>query len=411
MNNSLKKIIENNPTAKIQKIKDYHVIENLWEDDSVGFRIDKGKRTTELTTIKFPPEIIGLYHFKANKLEFIFSTRLKTDPLISEKFTFNYQGSSYKCSFQRCSKAVELLAKTLRIIKPDTESEHRNLRDFRGFFNSKGLTYIQQYNKDRVPISFFVEGNFKKHENQFSPILKTLNFYMSYFERSHPKIIILNNERETEEIKRPCFSKAKSFPKTINAKKINETILDIFEVANSTRDLRLRFIFYFQIIEYCTYYYLETDVSTQLEKILSQPDIADNTSNYSKRVQDLLQNHFYNNKTDSSKLEKSISYFIEVSDVEDELLTNTGFFCKDIKFDGGLTIKKIFENEEQSKHLNNSTLKSVKENIEKIRNTIVHLRHSRENTVILPTPKNNELIKPYLYLVRRIAEKIALQFE
>lgn len=411
MNNSLKKIVENNPTVKIEKVKDFHTIENLWEDDSIGFKIDKGKRTTVLTKIKFPPEIIGLYHFEDNKLEFIFSPRLKTDPIIKKKFTFNYQGESYKCHFDTCSKSVEFLAKNLRIIKPDTDSEHRNLRDFRSYFNNKGPTYIQQYNKDRVPISFFVEGNFKKFKGQFTPLLKTLNFYMSYFERSHPKIVLLNNEKETEEIKRPCISKEKSFPKTINAKKINETILDIFEVANSTRDLRLRFIFYFQIIEYCTYYFLETDVSNKLEKILSQPDIADNTSEYSKRVQDLLQNHFYKNKTDSNKLESSISFFIEINDIKDELLTNTDFFCKDLKFDGGLTVKKIFDNKEQAKHINNSTLKSVKENIEKIRNTVVHLRHSRENKVILPTAKNNELIKPYLYLVRRIAEKIALQFE
>ena len=124
-----------------------------------------------------------------------------------------------------------------------------------------------------------------------------------------------------------------------------------------------------------------------------------------------MQNHFYKSKSDSNKLESSISFFIEINDIKDELLTNTDFFCKDLKFDGGLTVKKIFDNKEQAKHINNSTLKSVKENIEKIRNTVVHLRHSRENKVILPTSKNNELIKPYLYLVRRIAEKIALQFE
>lgn len=409
MNSSLKKIKENNPNAKIEKHQDFHVIENLWDDDSISFKIEKRQRITALTNIKFLPEIVGLYHFNENKLEFIFSPRLKNDPLISKKFKFNYQGSSFDCYFESCTKSVELLAKTMLIRKPDTDSEHRNLRNFRSYY--KGPAYVQQFNKDRIPISFFVEGNLKKFEKKFSSLLKTLNFYMSYFERNHPKIIILNNELKTEEMKTPCFSNNGSFPKAINAKKINDIILDIFEVANGTRDLRLRFIFYFQIIEYCTYYYLEADVSKKLEKLLSQPDIANNTSDYSKRIQDLLQNHIYSNKSDSNKLEKAISYFIEIGDIEDELLANKDFFCKDIKFDGGLVVQKIFENVDQSKHLNNSILKSVKENIEKIRNTIVHLRHSRENTVILPTLKNNELIKPYLYIVRRIAEKFALQFD
>jgi hypothetical protein len=56
-------------------------------------------------------------------------------------------------------------------------------------------------------------------------------------------------------------------------------------------------------------------------------------------------------------------------------------------------------------------LSTIRKNIERIRNVLVHLREQRENKVILPTPDNDKKLLPYLYLIKRIAEKIAIQYE
>ena len=58
--------------------------------------------------------------------------------------------------------------------------------------------------------------------------------------------------------------------------------------------------------------------------------------------------------------------------------------------------------------LPDAVIKSIKENIINIRNSLVHLRESRENKIILPTEKNHDLLLPYLYVLRRIAEKIVI---
>lgn len=80
-------------------------------------------------------------------------------------------------------------------------------------------------------------------------------------------------------------------------------------------------------------------------------------------------------------------------------------------FDGGLKIPALISEKETFDTEPKGLVKTAKSNIEKIRNVLVHLRESRENKVILPTPKNNNLLIPYLHLIQRIAEKIAIQHE
>ena len=99
---------------------------------------------------------------------------------------------------------------------------------------------------------------------------------------------------------------------------------------------------------------------------------------------------------------KTISTFCDIDDIKLELSENIEFFCKDINFDGGLKIPKLFNDKEGLKTITNNTLITIRSNIEKIRNVLVHLRESRENKVILPTNDNDKLLLPYLYILSYI---------
>jgi hypothetical protein len=102
---------------------------------------------------------------------------------------------------------------------------------------------------------------------------------------------------------------------------------------------------------------------------------------------------------------------LSIDDIALELKENEESLNKKIVFDGGLKISGLFKDISAVESGANGILNDILNNISKIRNVIVHLRESRENTVILPTDRNNELLLPYLYLLRRIAEKVAIQFE
>jgi len=180
-------------------------------------------------------------------------------------------------------------------------------------------------------------------------------------------------------------------------------------VANTTENIRLKFIFYFQILEYASYYYLDSKIQKKILQTFKNPSIYDKPEDFSKSIIEELKDHF-SQKDDSSKLEKTITENVSINDIKNEITANKEFFSQDLEFEGGLKINKILKDANSADNLKEDDLVLIKKNIEKIRNVLVHLRESRENKVILPSPANNNKLLPYLYILRRIAEKVAINF-
>lgn len=109
-------------------------------------------------------------------------------------------------------------------------------------------------------------------------------------------------------------------------------------------------------------------------------------------------------------MEKTITENVSIEDIKNEVSENKEFFSQDLEFEGGLKINKILKDINSVDSLKDDDLILIKKNIEKIRNVLVHLRESRENKVILPTAANNNKLLPYLYVLRRIAEKVSINF-
>ena len=99
------------------------------------------------------------------------------------------------------------------------------------------------------------------------------------------------------------------------------------------------------------------------------------------------------------------------NNIKDEIKTNSRFFIEDINFDGGFSVKGMFKDESEIDNASQIIIPTIRKNIESIRNVLVHARESRENSEIKPTQKNIELLKPYLYLLRRIAETVIIKYE
>jgi hypothetical protein len=108
---------------------------------------------------------------------------------------------------------------------------------------------------------------------------------------------------------------------------------------------------------------------------------------------------------------KTILTYCAIDDIKLEIRENIEYFCKDITFDGGLKISKLFRDKDGLNTITDNTLVTIQSNIEKIRNVLVHLRESKENKVILPSGDNDKLIIPYLFILRRLAEKVAISYE
>ncbi|NHM08363.1 hypothetical protein G4D82_14130 [Flavobacterium sp. CYK-4] len=404
---------KNNPYSKVEEETKHIKISRPWDDDTFIILLDKSDDLKALDKVKLVDYLVAIYHFEEGLLEFIFAP-VETDlEILERKFEFNFQGKTYDCYFDKSSKALELIGTGFQQTKSSTKTNYRELRMYNDFYTlDEQPEFIKEFYKGCEAYSFYIKGDFSMLENDFSYFLRLLNFYMEYFDRETPKIILHRKETIKDEFKIPCLTgEVNKFPASINAHNIELTVLETIDVAHKTDDIRLQFIFYYQVLEYCTYYFLDTTIKKELNQILKKPDINSKSKEYTKSIIDKLQDHYYKNKDDSVKMEKTILEFISIDDLKLELESNCEFFCEDIEFDGGLVIKKLFNKVEDLESITENLLTAIRKNIEKIRNVLVHLREQRENKVILPTPDNDVKLTPYMFIIKRIAEKIALQFE
>ena len=412
MHKTLEIFQNNNPKVIIKDAKDAFIILKPWNDKSFIHIIPKEMRIPNIKSIILFDDLVAFYDKKIQKFEFIFMPIKKDTPLLIRNFIFNYSGFSFKCYFENSSRILRFFATTFIPSEAEGISEYRNLREFKDYYSKSKPDYLRDYYKDKAPYSFYVEGPLENIINEKIKFLKSLNFYLSYFDRKSPQIQIMPTDIETEEVQVPCYSLSDEFPTSINASNLDTILLDIIEVAKKTTDIRLELIFYYQVIEYAAYYFLEENVNKKLNNIIKRPDINTNANDYIREIIEIFTNHFnVHKKSDREKIIKIIRNYCTIDDIKLELFGNKELFKQDLEFDGGFNIKKLFENEDVIKTIGDGILDNIMDNLIKIRNVVVHLREHRENAVILPTDKNNTLIQPYLYVLRRLAEKVAIQYE
>lgn len=413
MNKSLKIFEKNNDYSIVKEETEHFNIEKAWNDDTFFLRFKKDESFKLFEKLILPKEFSALFHTGRNIYEFIYTPIKNNDEIINRKFEFLFNGKTFKAYYDKPTDIFIQIAKAFRETEASSVTDYRNLLKFRDYYRQDTLPeFIKKYFTDRIPINFYIEGPFNEITIEHIDIFKHLNFYMAYFDRGTPKIVLFDSKEceKNEKYNIPCLCKNSDFPSIINIREIDQVVLDLMHVATHTQNIRQKFIFYYQVLEYCSYYYLNNDLKRKLNNIVRNPDILNNSDKYSQYIVEEFKNFFKPND-DSQKLEKVISDFCDYPDIKNELSANYEYFISSIEFDGGFNIQGIINTKDCIENPPKSIMTSIKTNIEKIRNVLVHIRESRENKAIHPTERNNRLLIPYLYLLRRIAEVVAYRFE
>ena len=378
---------------------------NCWNDASCRFKFKKDPLDdiSFLKNLSFPEELSAIYHKDEQLYEFIFAP-LNND--FTRKFNYIYDGKKFELFYTTPTSKFEKLACNFQIGDTEDISDRAfSLMRYLRYYKKRG--YIKQ---ELYPINFFIKGNFNEMTySEHIEFFKQVNFLMTYYDRKSPFILINNSiDADPSRIKTPCKMNKYDFPTILNSKKYDSTLIDLLEAARTTTSIRLKYIFYYQVIEYCSYYYIENELKRRVENIIRTPDIL-NSNSYSQSIIELFSDYL-KNKPDSQRMNKLLCDFCEYDDIKDEILTNEDFFTEDTIFEGGLKINKIFNKKEDINNPPNGIIDLIRKNIDTIRNVLVHSRESRENTLIVPTQTNNVRLMPYLYLLRRIAEVIVIKY-
>ncbi len=233
-----------------------------------------------------------------------------------------------------------------------------------------------------------------------------MNFIMRYYDRKTP-LIEINQKPEDEghehaEWRRFCTDE---FPPALSLKGIDEFVLQLIAVAQQTRP-RFAFIYYFQVIEYAGFYFIDDKARKALKSFLRDPSMItcpeDKMHGLFAVLSDLAQN-------DESRMKKVVEECCDPNALWLEIENDKEFFCAEVRFDGGFVLPALISSDTTSSSWAAMWMPKIYDQLTKIRNCLVHARERRQSSVILPTRANNCRIERYIPIIARIAEQIALK--
>ncbi len=384
-------------------------LHNLWGEDAFYCLIQK-KDIALVSKLIFPPQLSAVIHTDKHLLEFIYAPIEESEKLLKRHFVFHYDNAKFEMYFGLQSDAVIALAKGLNETG-ESRTDCRNLYKFRDYHNRKKFPKdLRKYYEHRKPYSFYIKSNVDVAKLDIVNFCKHVNFYMRFFDRDSPSILThALPDLSVEKYEKPCLLSKKQFPSDIIGCKFDPVLIDLFEIAENTGAIRLRYLFYYQVLEYCAYYSLTDELKRKIQNIINRPDIISSSESYSKQLIDSFKDYFKTND-DKQKLEHFIHQNCEVDDFRHEIECNLSYFAKDISFEGGFVLSALIDDKVDFNKPQPQLKKTLVDRLDKIRNVLVHIRESRENKVILPSLKNHRQLRPYLYLIHRIAEIAAINF-
>lgn len=412
---TLSLFLKNNPQCRINhdENKNKIVIENPWDNtDGITILLEfQNEKIEELNNILINPLFDAIIHIDQNQIEFIYGfidPKDESDALIIDrKFEILLNGERYTCYFKEPSERMLLLAKGFRrqhrILGQDYVPQMMQYKDF---LNKDTLPEpIQKYFENRIPRNFYIESEKKIDEVDLVKVARHVNFIMRYYDRESPTIEIRQKvEKSNRQTYTPKQLIEDRFPTVANIREIDEYLLQLIEVARNTTP-RFAFIYYYQVIEYAAFYYLDSKVKKDLKQILRNPTFIECSDNDVSQLFTYLCEKMEN---DDVKMQKVIEEYCDPSVIWKEIEHNKDFFSTLIEFEGDVKIEALIASDTTEETWKKMWMPQMYKYFTKIRNSIAHAREKRQSNVISPCASNSLLLYKVLPLIRRTAEMIAL---
>ena len=405
----------NNPQCKFAMDKDNFIIGYVWSVQDAYFIFDQKEveLLKDINNIAFRPRFDAIFHVDLNEVEFIFAY-LKPDEGLDQSymdrcFTFNFLGNTFECCFKEPSSRLFELAKRIRWLPSIPSIGGAIARQFRAFRDAQRLDSLpetaKEYFAKRVPRSFFVKTEKPLLDCDWEQLSRHINFHMQYYDRKTP-IIEVRDEAKSEKIEASSALRllADSFPTAMAAHEIDDFILQLIEVADRTSP-RFAFIYYYQVIEYAGFYFVDEKAKKEIRQFLTDPAMVmcpeDRVSELLAVLSDLQHN-------DDAKMRRVIEDYCDPRIVWREIENDRIFFSNPVEFEGGYQLSALIADDTSVDTWRTMWMPRTFTLLTKIRNCLVHGRERRQSQVILPTPDNTKLIERYLPVIKRVAEQIAL---
>jgi len=411
----LKTFKANNPQCSIREEDETLIVEKPWGDDSSRFvfKLNEKKAMEDLNNVLFLPQFDAIIHLDTNTIEFIYGYLLPDDTNskshMDRAFEFFYREDKFECKFAAPTKRLMNLAVRYKRRAGTEPGPGHQILAFRDAQKADELgTRVKEYFDKRSPRSFFIKPSQPVREVDLEAVARHINFLAYYYDRKTAVIEIRPNEAdEVLPTFKPLVKLDENFPQKLAIKELDGLLLQLVETARKSPS-RFAFVYYFQVIEYAAFHFLDAKQKRALTQILRDPSIVSCGEDKLTELFSLLP---LLNQAEDDKKKMVLNEFCRPREIWLEIENDRNFFSSPILFDGGVEIPGLISNgitvEEWEKH----KMLKLFENIRDIRNLLVHAREKRQNNVILPTRANNRKLQRYLPVIRRVAEQITLYRE
>lgn len=382
-----------------------------WGEEAIEIPLlsDDDELIDALNAVRLPPRFTAIWHEDTKEFEVIFTVLNWDSPLLDRKFEFRFRGSSYRCAFEECSARLRSIARRARptgrvTTGRVTRTPFRNLQPFYRFERMQDENPEAEYVLNGRPTSFWIRGVDTFDDDLIRDLARNLNFHMAYFDRTSPQILIHEEPAEPHRMHDRRALGVTSFPETLTGSEIDQHLLILWDSAREG-DLFLRFIHYYQILEYAGFYHVKDKVRRDIERAIVAPDAVSRPDRVAQQILDAIA---ADRRQDEAKINEMIEDCVDLHEMWDILSGSLSDFSQEVVLDGGFVLPALVNASADYEEFAQSWNKQFLPNLHKVRNALVHARESRQSTTIAPTTANHSRLHPWLLPLSQTAARVML---
>ena len=378
----------------------------LWGEEAIEIplRSDDDELLEALNAVRLPPLFTAIWHEDTEEFEVIFTVLRREDHLLERKFEFRYRGISHHCNFGPSSSRLRAIARKARPSGDVSPSGSRNLPPYNQFEVLLEYHPDADYVKNGRPTSFWIRGIDGYDDDRVGDLVRNLNFHMSYFDRRTPTILIHEESVAPPKAAHLLWPRIDSFPQVLSGQDIDQHLLLLWASAEEG-DSFLRFIHYYQILEYAGFYHFKTQVRREVERAIAAPDAMSRPEKVAQQILDAIS---ADRRGDTQKIDAMIADCVDPREMWDALDGSLTHFSEDVKLDGGFILPAIVSASISYEDFAESWNKRFPTALHQVRNALVHARESRQSTMISPTTANHSRLSPWLLPLSQTAARVML---
>ena len=384
--------LEGNPESEYVVEEGQRRIKRPWGDSTLEIQIpedDAGELIAMLNSLYLPPRFTALWHRDSEDLEMIWTAMPVGEELRTRSFDFRFRDRSYRCEYAPASRSLCALARASRPVEPPSSTGYRNLSTFQ---LRQLRAELSRSNGDTTePTSFYIRS-LPWDENAVVELAHHVNFYMCYFDRQSPVIVIHEMPSGGAKVTGPQRYPLGDFPELISGRALDPYLLALWDSTFSVSPF-LCFLHGYQILEYAAFYFLREGVLQTVKRILCSPDVLARPNEAVRQVVDAVVE---DRMGDAEKMVAVVKQVVDPEALWREIEPNIEYFCRDVDFDGGATLAALLNPGSGVEDFRKAWIPKFPEALRKLRNGIVHAREQRGPGGILPTRANSERIAPWL---------------